>query len=183
VDEIQSGFGRTGKMFACEHWGVEPDILCAAKGIASGMPLGAMIAREEISTWTRSTHGSTFGGNPVACAAALATIGLIEDGLIKNAGEVGDYLKGSLTKLRGRHPRMSDVRGLGLMIGVEFAQNNGKSDAKFRDQVMAKSFDQGLLLLSCGESTIRFCPPLIVTRDEVDAAIGIFEAVSTELDG
>ena len=183
VDEIQSGFGRTGKMFACEHWGVEPDILCAAKGIASGMPLGAMIAREEISTWTRSTHGSTFGGNPVACAAALATIELIEDGLIKNAGEVGNYLKESLTKLRSLHPRMSDVRGLGLMIGVEFAQNGGKLNAKFRDQVMAKSFDRGLLLLSCGESTIRFCPPLIVKREEVDTAVGIFDAVLTELDG
>ena len=183
VDEIQSGFGRTGKMFACEHWSVEPDILCAAKGIASGMPLGAMIAREEISTWTRSTHGSTFGGNPVACAAALATIDLIEDGLIKNAGEVGNYLKESLTKLRSLHPRMSDVRGLGLMIGVEFAQDDGKPDAKFRDQVMAKSFDHGLLLLSCGESTIRFCPPLIVKRDEVDTAVGIFDAVLTELAG
>jgi 4-aminobutyrate aminotransferase len=183
VDEIQSGFGRTGKMFACEHWGVEPDILCAAKGIASGMPLGAMIAREEISTWRRSTHGSTFGGNPVACAAALATIDLIEDGLIKNAGEVGNYLKESLTKLRSLHPRISDVRGLGLMIGVEFAQKDGKRDAKFRDQVMAKSFDQGLLLLSCGESTIRFCPPLIVKRDEVDTAVGIFDAVLTELAG
>lgn len=183
VDEIQSGFGRTGKMFACEHWGVEPDILCAAKGIASGMPLGAMIAREEISTWTRSTHGSTFGGNPVACAAALATIELIEDGLIKNAAEVGNYLKESLTKLRSLHPRMSDVRGLGLMIGVEFEQNDGKLNAKFRDQVMAKSFDRGLLLLSCGESTIRFCPPLIVKREEVDTAVGIFDAVLTELDG
>jgi 4-aminobutyrate aminotransferase len=183
VDEIQSGFGRTGKMFACEHWGVEPDILCAAKGIASGMPLGAMIAREEISTWTRSTHGSTFGGSLVACAAALATIDLIEDGLIKNAGEVGNYLKESLTKLRSLHPRMSDVRGLGLMIGVEFAQDDGKRDAKFRDQVMAKSFDHGLLLLSCGQSTIRFCPPLIVKRDEVDTAIGIFDAVLTELAG
>jgi 4-aminobutyrate aminotransferase len=183
VDEIQSGFGRTGKMFACEHWGVEPDILCAAKGIASGMPLGAMIAREEISTWTRSTHGSTFGGNPVACAAALATIELIEDGLIKNAAEVGNYLKESLTKLRSLHPRMSDVRGLGLMIGVEFAQNDGKLNTKFRDQVMAKSFDRGLLLLSCGESTIRFCPPLIVKREEVDTAVGIFDAVLTELDG
>ena len=183
VDEIQSGFGRTGKMFACEHWGVEPDILCAAKGIASGMPLGAMIAREEISTWTRSTHGSTFGGNPVACAAALATIELIEDGLIKNAGEVGNYLKESLTKLRSLHPRMSDVRGLGLMIGVEFAQNGGKPDGKFRDQIMSKCFEHGLLLLSCGESTIRFCPPLIVKRDEVDTAVGIFDVVLTELDG
>lgn len=183
IDEIQSGFGRTGKMFACEHWGIEPDILCAAKGIASGMPLGAMIAREEISTWTRSTHGSTFGGNPVACAAALATINLIEEGLIENAREAGNYLKESLTKLRGRHPCISDVRGLGLMIGVDFAQIDGKLSAKFRDQVMAKSFAKGLLLLSCGESTIRFCPPLIVKREEIDTAVGIFDAVLTELDG
>src|SRR5574341_538208 len=104
ADEIQSGFGRTGKMFACEHWGVEPDIVCAAKGIASGMPLGAMIAREEISTWTRSTHGSTFGGNPVACAAALATIALIEDGLVTNAAEVGGYLIGKLNQVKTAHP-------------------------------------------------------------------------------
>jgi 4-aminobutyrate aminotransferase len=142
-----------------------------------------MIAREEISTWTRSTHGSTFGGNPVACAAALATISLIEDGLIQNAREVGNYLKESLAKLPSLHPRMSDVRGLGLMIGVEFAENNGKPDAQFRDQVIFKCFDQGLLLLSCGESTIRFCPPLIVKRDEVDIAAGIFDAVLTELRG
>jgi 4-aminobutyrate aminotransferase len=183
VDEIQTGFGRTGKMFACEHWGVEPDILCVAKGIASGMPLGGMIAREEISTWTRSTHGSTFGGNPVACAAALATISLIEDGLIQDVEEVGSYLKETLAKLRSLHPRMSDVRGLGLMIGVEFAGNDGKPDAKFRDQVMFKCFDQGLLLLSCGESTIRFCPPLIVQRDKVDIAAEIFDDVLTELGG
>jgi 4-aminobutyrate aminotransferase len=183
VDEIQSGFGRTGKMFACEHWGIEPDIICVAKGIASGMPLGAMIAREEISTWTRGTHGSTFGGNPVACAAALATIDVIEDGLVKNAGEIGAYLKESLARLRSAHRSLSDVRGLGLMIGVEFGENGGKPDANFRDQVMAKCFDQGLLLLSCGESTIRFCPPLIVARDEVDIAVGIFEAVLTQLKG
>jgi 4-aminobutyrate aminotransferase len=183
LDEIQSGFGRTGKMFACEHWGIEPDILCVAKGIASGMPLGAMIAREEISTWTRGTHGSTFGGNPVACAAALATMQLIEDGLIKNAGEVGSYLKEKLAKLRSVHPCISDVRGLGLMIGVAFADGNGKPDAKFRDQVMSQCFEQGLLLLSCGDSTIRFCPALIVKRAEVDIAVGIFDAVLTELDG
>ncbi|HEY7320028.1 MAG TPA: acetyl ornithine aminotransferase family protein [Candidatus Binatia bacterium] len=183
IDEIQSGFGRTGKMFACEHWGIEPDILCVAKGIASGMPLGAMIAREEVSTWTRGTHGSTFGGNPVACAAALATIDLIEQGLIKNAAEVGNYLKEYLTKVRARHPRMSDVRGLGLMIGVEFTYREGQPAADFRDQVMVKSFNKGLLLLSCGESTIRFCPPLIVKREEVDSAVGIFDSVLTELGG
>src|SRR5688572_4860815 len=159
ADEIQSGFGRTGKMFACEHWGIEPDILCAGKGIASGMPLGAMIARSEISTWTPGTHGSTFGGNPVACAAALATIKLLEEGLVANAAEAGIYLKENLANLRSAHPRISDVRGLGLMIGVEFAQDEGRPDPKLRDAVMSKCFENGLLLLNCGESTIRFCPP------------------------
>ena len=183
LDEIQSGFGRTGKMFACEHWGIEPDILCVAKGIASGMPLGAMIAREEISTWTRGTHGSTFGGNPVACVAALATIRLIEEGLVKNASEVGSYLKENLAKLRSMHPRISDVCGLGLMIGVAFVHTDGKPDAKLRDQVMLQCFEKGLLLLSCGDSTIRFCPPLIVKRAEVDISVGIFDTVLTDLNG
>jgi 4-aminobutyrate aminotransferase len=183
MDEIQSGFGRTGKMFACEHWGIEPDIVCVAKGIASGMPLGAMIARSEISAWTRSTHGSTFGGNPVACAAALATIALIEEGLMANAAEVGGYLKEKLMSLKGSHPTLSDIRGLGLMIGVEFASadNTGAPDAKLRDQVMQKCFERGLLLLSCGESTLRFCPPLIVSRGEVDTAVDLFQSVLTEL--
>jgi 4-aminobutyrate aminotransferase len=183
LDEIQSGFGRTGKMFACEHWGIEPDILCVAKGIASGMPLGAMIAREEISTWTRGTHGSTFGGNPVACVAALATIRLIEEGLVKNASEVGSYLKENLAKLRSMHPRISDVCGLGLMIGVAFVHTDGKPDARLRDQVMLQCFEKGLLLLSCGDSTIRFCPPLIVKRAEVDISVGIFDTVLTDLNG
>src|SRR2546430_17464725 len=116
LDEIQSGFGRTGKMFASEHWGIAPDILCAAKGIASGMPLGAMIARDEISTWTRSTHGSTFGGNPVACPAALATIELLEDGLIKNAAFVGAILKTKLMAMQSRYSEISEVPGFGLMI-------------------------------------------------------------------
>jgi 4-aminobutyrate aminotransferase len=182
LDEIQSGFGRTGKMFACEHWGIEPDILCVAKGIASGLPLGAMIARSEISTWTPGTHGSTFGGNPVACAAALATIELIEEGLMKNAAEVGAYLKERLTNLQSAHPVISDVRGVGLMIGVEFARSGdaGAPDPKRRDQVVQRCFEKGLLLLGCGESTIRFCPSLILTRQEVDAAIPIFEAAIKE---
>jgi 4-aminobutyrate aminotransferase len=185
ADEIQSGFGRTGKMFACEHWGIEPDILCVAKGIASGMPLGAMIARDEISTWTRGTHGSTFGGNPLACAAALATIHLIEEGLVENAAEVGGYLKERLTKLRNEHSVISDVRGLGLMIGVEFAKVDASRtlDPKLRDQVMQKCFDQGLLLLNCGESTLRFCPPLIVKREEVDTAVATFDAAIKEVIG
>lgn len=183
LDEIQSGFGRTGKMFACEHWGIEPDILCVAKGIASGMPIAAMIARDEISTWTRGAHGSTFGGNPVACAAALATIGVIEEGLVDNAAAVGSYLKEKLTALQGVHPAISAVRGLGLMIGVEFARSDPSRtpDPQMRDQVMQKCFEQGLLILSCGESTLRFCPPLIVNRAEVDTAVEIFAAVLQEL--
>ena len=177
ADEIQSGFGRTGKMFASEHWKIEPDILCAAKGIASGMPLGAMIARDEVSTWTRSTHGSTFGGNPVACAAALATIALLEEGLVNNAAAVGEFLKKRLSDLKSRHAEISDVRGLGLMIGVEFARSDGgrAPDGKLRDRVMQKSFEKGLLVLSCGESTLRFCPPLIVTEDEAATAVEIFD--------
>ena len=178
LDEIQSGFGRTGKMFACEHWNVEPDILCVAKGIASGMPLGAMIAREEISTWTRGTHGSTFGGNPVACAAALATIQVIEEGLVENAAQVGSYLKNKLTNLKSAQPVIKDVRGLGLMVGVEFAKAGAPQtlDGKLRDQIMQRCFDRGLLLLNCGEATLRFCPALIVTREEVDTATEIFTA-------
>ena len=182
LDEIQSGFGRTGRMFACEHWGIEPDILCTAKGIASGMPLGAMIARDEISTWARSTHGSTFGGNPVACAAALATIQLLEEGLVKNAAVVGGFLKEKLMELRPRFAEISEVRGLGLMIGVEFERNDGSHapDAKLRDRVMQKCFEKGLLLLSCGESTLRFCPPLIVAEKEVATAMRLFEAAIAE---
>jgi 4-aminobutyrate aminotransferase len=183
LDEIQSGFGRTGKMFASEHWGIEPDIICAAKGIASGMPLGAMIARAEISTWPRSAHGSTFGGNPVACAAALATIQLLEEGLIKNAAEVGKYLKDKLTGLRSRHHAIDDVRGLGLMIGVEFERAGGShgADGKLHDRVMQRCFEKGLLLLSCGESTLRFCPPLIVNKQQVDTAVAIFDTAIAEL--
>ena len=178
ADEIQSGFGRTGKMFASEYWGIEPDILCAAKGIASGMPLGAMIARAEISTWSRSTHGSTFGGNPVACAAALATIDLLEEGLVENAAKVGAVLKEQLTGLKGRHAAIGDVRGLGLMIGVDFEKIDGSRapDAELRDRVMQICFEKGLLLLSCGESTLRFCPPLIVTPEETTTAVKIFDA-------
>ena len=178
ADEIQSGFGRTGKMFACEHWSIEPDILCAAKGIASGMPLGAMIARAEISTWSRAAHGSTFGGNPVACAAALATIGLLEQGLVENAARVGAVLKEQLTALKGRHAVIGDVRGLGLMIGVDFEKSGGSRapDADLRDRVMQQCFEKGLLLLSCGESTLRFCPPLIVAPEETKVAVEIFDA-------
>jgi 4-aminobutyrate aminotransferase len=181
MDEIQSGFGRTGKMFASEHWGIEPDILCAAKGIASGMPLGAMIARADISTWTNTTHGSTFGGNPVACAAALATIQLLEEGLVENAAKVGATLKDLLCGLRHRRPVIGDVRGLGLMVGVDFERAAGRApDGQLRDRVMQKCFEKGLLLLGCGQSTLRFCPPLIVTGEEAGVAVKIFDAAIAE---
>jgi 4-aminobutyrate aminotransferase len=178
ADEIQSGFGRTGKMFACEHWGIEPDILCAAKGIASGLPLGAMVARADISTWSRSTHGSTFGGNPVACAAALATLELLEEGLVDNAARMGELLQAELTSVKERHAVISDVRGLGLMIGVEFEKPDGSHalDGALRDRVMQNCFAKGLLLLGCGESTLRFCPPLIVTEADIKVAVEIFDA-------
>jgi 4-aminobutyrate aminotransferase len=171
ADEIQSGFGRTGKMFACEHWSIEPDIVCAAKGIASGLPLGAMIARSEISTWKHGNHGSTFGGNPVACAAALATIELIEDGLMKNAAEAGAYLKEKLARLKTSRSAIADVRGMGLMVGVEFAS------AEERERVVRAAFEKGLLLLGCGDRVIRFCPPLIVGKAEIDTAVEIFSSV------
>ena len=182
ADEIQSGFGRTGKMFACEHWDVEPDIICAAKGIASGMPLGAMIARADISTWPPSTHGSTFGGNPVACAAALATLDLLQEGLVENAARIGAVLKEQLTALKGHHKVIGDIRGLGLMIGVDFEKNDGSRapDGRLRDRVMRKCFEKGLLLLSCGDSTLRFCPPLIVTEDETKTAVEIFDAAVSD---
>ena len=185
VDEIQSGFGRTGKMFASEHWALEPDIVCAAKGIASGMPLGAMIARAEISTWPSSSHGSTFGGNPVACAAALATIELIEEGLVENAAKMGALLKERLTALGTHHKRIADVRGLGLMVGVEFCRpdDNNTPDRQLRERVMQKCFEKGLLLLGCGESTLRFCPPLIVTAEEVETAVRLFDEAIPEAQG
>lgn len=185
VDEIQSGFGRTGKMFASEHWALEPDIVCAAKGIASGMPLGAMIARAEISSWPSSSHGSTFGGNPVACAAALATIELIEEGLVENAAKMGALLKERLTALGTHHNTIADVRGLGLMVGVEFCRpdDNNTPDRQLRERVMQKCFEKGLLLLGCGESTLRFCPPLIVTAEEVETAVRLFDEAIPEAQG
>jgi 4-aminobutyrate aminotransferase len=183
ADEVQSGFGRTGKMFACEHAGIEPDILCVAKGIASGMPLGAMIARSDISTWPAGAHGSTFGGNPVACAAALATFALLENGLVRNAADTGSYLKSKLQGLQEKHPMISDVRGLGLMIGVELAKPGLARipDVQLRDQVILKAFEKGLLLLGCGVSTIRFSPPLVVEERHCDTAVEILDETLEEL--
>jgi len=177
ADEVQSGMGRTGKWWAIEHWEVEPDIVCIAKGIASGMPLGATIAREHIMTWPRGAHGNTFGGNPLSCAAALATIDLIERVYMQNAIEVGEYIMDALQEIMMRHPTIGEVRGKGLMIGIEFVKDKQTKEPaeKLRDHIVDMAFRMGLLLLGCGKSTIRFSPPLSVSKSEVDEALSIFE--------
>jgi 4-aminobutyrate aminotransferase len=175
ADEIQSGAGRTGRMWAVEHWGVEPDILLTAKGIASGMPLAAMVTRAEImESWSIGAHGSTYGGNPVACAAALATIELLEGGLVDNARDRGKEALAGLAAIARRHPRLvTDVRGKGLMLGVEF------DTAEHAEAVQFAAFERGLLVLECGKQTVRMCPPLIVSADEMATALRIFgEAIA-----
>lgn len=181
ADEVQSGMGRTGKMFACEHFGVVPDIICAAKGIASGMPLGAIIARSDLMAWTPGSHASTFGGNPVSCAAALATVALLEKELMANAVEQGTRLLNGLRALQSRHPLIGDVRGIGLMVGMELVRDRATKERATdeRNQLMQAAFQKGLLLLGCGSNTVRFCPPLVVTAEEVDTALGIVAQVLT----
>jgi 4-aminobutyrate aminotransferase len=175
ADEVQSGMGRTGKMWAIEHFGAEPDIVLAGKGIASGMPLGAMIAREDLMTWEVGAHGSTYGGNPVACAAALASLRLIEGGLMDNAREMGDLLMQGLRRVAERHPAIRDVRGLGLMIGIQFPDHDVMS------AVEQAAFHKGLLVLGCGDDVIRMSPPLVIRRDQVDTALEVFEEAVAEV--
>jgi 4-aminobutyrate aminotransferase len=175
ADEIQSGAGRTGKMWAVDHFDVEPDILLTAKGIASGMPLGAMVARAEImESWGVGAHGSTYGGNPVACAAALATIELLEGGLVENAAARGEQAMAALRQIQARFPAsVLDVRGLGLMIGIEFA------DPKLAEEVQWACFQRGLLVLECGKQTVRLCPPLIASASDIETGVRIFgEAIA-----
>jgi 4-aminobutyrate aminotransferase len=177
ADEVQSGMGRTGKWWAIEHFDVEPDILTTAKGIASGMPMGACSARDSVMDWPRGAHGNTFGGNPLACAAALATIDLIENEYLENAATVGTYMIDALHEIAARHPSIGDVRGLGLMIGVEFVKDRkSKTPA---DELCARivdlAFERGLILLSCGKSVMRFAPPLSIIQKEVDEGLTIFE--------
>jgi 4-aminobutyrate aminotransferase len=181
VDEVQSGMGRTGKWWAIEHFGVEPDILTAAKGIASGMPLGACIARREIMDWEKGSHGNTYGGNPISCAAALATIELIETEYMQNAAEVGQYTLDALTELQSRHPSIGDVRGIGLMIGVEFVKDRTSKEpaGDLTERVVELAFERGLLMLSCGKSVIRIAPPLSISRSEVNEGLAIFEEAVT----
>jgi len=177
ADEVQSGMGRTGKMFAMEHFGVSPDIMALAKGIASGLPLGAMVAGEDIMNWEAGSHASTFGGNPLSCAASLATIELLEKGLIANAAERGEQLMSGLRALQRTIECMGDVRGLGLMVGVELVKDRVTKEraADWRDRVIQEAFKRGLLILGCGENTIRFCPALIADADEIDVCLSIFE--------
>jgi 4-aminobutyrate aminotransferase len=181
ADEVQSGVGRTGKWWAIEHFDTEPDIVCMAKGIASGMPLGAMVAREHIFTWPRGAHGNTYGGNPIACAAALATLKLIESEYLANAAEVGEYTLDALQEIKERHPLIGEVRGIGLMIGVEFIRDpkNKEYGEKLRDRVVDLSFERGLLTLGCGKSTIRISPPLCINQAQMDEGLLIFEEAIT----
>jgi 4-aminobutyrate aminotransferase len=169
ADEIQSGMGRTGKWWAMEHAGVEPDIVTTAKGIASGMPIGGFIARDSVWTWPPGAHGSTFAGNPVCAAAALATLDILEDGLLSNAAAMGKRLVAGLQRICEPRQAVIDIRGMGLMIGVEFSTHEQAA------AVERAAFQRGLLTLECGESTLRFCPPLIVDAAAVDAALGVFE--------
>jgi 4-aminobutyrate aminotransferase len=171
VDEVQSGMGRTGKMFAVEHYGVEPDIICSAKGIASGMPLGAIIAKADVMDWPSGSHASTFGGNPVACRAALATIDLLEREYMTNATARGEQLRAGLRELATRHSSLSGIRGLGLMTAADLPSG------AHREQVIQAAFQRGLLLLGCGEAALRFCPPLCITAEQVQACLRILDGV------
>ncbi|MBM3801322.1 MAG: acetyl ornithine aminotransferase family protein [Acidimicrobiia bacterium] len=179
ADEVQSGMGRTGKMFAVEHFGIEPDIIAVAKGIASGLPLGAIVARAELMYWPPGSHASTFGGNPVSCAAALETIRLIEEELMQNAAETGRYLLESVRKLMTRCSAIGDVRGLGLMMGIELVKDRASKEkaGAWRDLAVQRCFEKGLLILGCGENTLRLMPPLIVNRAQADVAVEILEDV------
>jgi 4-aminobutyrate aminotransferase len=183
-DEVQSGMGRTGKWWACEHSGIEPDILTVAKGVASGMPLGVMIARSSVMNWTPGAHASTFGGNPVCIAAAITTFELLDKKYIENARRVGEFILSRLAGWPARHKIVGDVRGRGLMIGVEIVRDQmTKEKAKdLRDHIVDRAFEKGLLILGAGENSFRFCPPLVVEQDQADFAVNTIDSILTELE-
>lgn len=185
VDEVQSGMGRTGKMFASDHYGLKPDIVTLAKGLASGIPIGACVARADLMDWKPGAHASTFGGNPVALASALKTIELLEGGLVRNSAEVGAYIQDGLRSLARKHDCIGDVRGLGMMIGVEFVSGSGSRDAapELRDRVEMECYKRGLILLGAGHNTIRWSPPLILARENADVALEIFDEAITAAKG
>jgi 4-aminobutyrate aminotransferase len=184
VDEVQSGMGRTGKMFAIEHTGVQPDVIAIAKGIASGLPLGVAVARSDLMTWPPGAHASTFGGNPVACAAAIATIKLLKDRLVANAADVGGHMMAGLRDLAGKHPLIGDVRGRGLMIGVELVRDRQTKERATdeRDAVVNAAFARGMLVLGAGKNAVRFSPPLVLTREQADTAVRIFDEALSEVE-
>jgi 4-aminobutyrate aminotransferase len=175
---------RTGRMFAVEHAGVRPDMIAAAKGIASGLPLGVAVARADLMTWPPGAHASTFGGNPISCAAALATIRLLKDRLMSNASAVGAHLMDGLRALMGRHPLIGDVRGRGLMIGVEFVRDRATKEraVEERNAFVRLAFEHGLLLLGAGQNAVRLSPPLVLTQDEADTAVRLFDETLTEVE-
>lgn len=178
MDEVQSGMGRTGRMFAWQHSGVQPDVICLAKGIASGLPLCAVIASDHVMNWLPGSHASTFGGNPVACAAAHATLDLLQEELVENAARVGASFKAMLQQAVGDHPRVAEVRGHGLMLGVELVKDRATlaRDPDLRNHVVMAAFERGMLIIGCGPNTIRFCPALTITEDECAVATEIFAA-------
>ncbi len=185
ADEVQSGMGRTGKMFACEHFGLEPDVVTVAKGVASGMPLGITSSRAEIMTWPPGAHASTFGGNPVSCAAALATIELLRDRLVANAADVGEHVLAGLRDLAPRHPLIGDVRGKGLMIGIELVRDRKTKERAVaeRDAVVEAAFRRGVLFLGAGKNAIRMSPPLVLTKEQANTALQVLDEALTEVEG
>ncbi len=185
ADEVQSGMGRTGKMFAVEHFGVVPDVLAIAKGVASGMPLGAMVAKADLMDWEAGSHASTFGGNPVSCAAALATIDLLEETLMANAAARGEQFMEGLHALQQSNECIGDVRGKGLMIGIEIVKNRETKERApdWRNAIVQAAFAKGLLLLGCGENTIRISPALTISAEEVDTSLTILEEVLRSMTG
>lgn len=181
-DEVQSGIGRTGKMWACDHEGIEPDILLTAKGLGSGMPIGAMIVRESVDKWKNGSHGSTFGGNPVCCAAALATIGLVEKELMANAAVQGERLLAGARALMERHDAIGDVRGRGLMVGIEFVRDRVTRDPhpELVERIVNVAFSHGLLLLGAGKSSLRLAPPLVIDAEDIDRGLAMLDACIAE---
>src|SRR3954447_25994063 len=181
ADEVQSGMGRTGKMWASQHFDLVPEILAVAKGIASGMPLGATVARAGLMTWAPGAHASTFGGNPVACAASLVTIALLQESLVENAARMGEHLMQRMRTWPARFPNVGDVRGLGLMLGIELVRDQRTKERanELRDRIVSMAFERGVLVLGAGDNTIRLCPPLVVTRDQCDFALDTLEECLT----
>ncbi|MGC2031225.1 MAG: acetyl ornithine aminotransferase family protein [Steroidobacteraceae bacterium] len=183
-DEVQSGIGRTGKMFAAQHWDVAPDVMTLAKGLGSGLPIGMVVAKRSImQKWTRGAHGNTFGGNPLCCAAALATIDLIEREYCANAAKVGDYFMRRLRTFADKFPIVGEVRGKGLMIGVELVKDRSSKEPakKLCDALITRAYHNGLILLACGQSTVRFMPPLVIEEADVDEAMLLLDRSLTEV--